>query len=245
MSCPRSIRHVLALALLATPWRAGDAQTVHQGHAWLNYLGDHRLGARTALYVELSARRSDFAREWQQQVVGVGVHRALFGSYRATLTLIGQRSYPYTAAAGEGVVSEVRPWLQLAGQRRVFGGRESAWQWSDRTRIEARWQTRDIPFDADGDWQGSWRARRQDRLQRSLGDDWYAGGSQEWFMGSWPGSGGPLVEQSRTQAFVGRSLSPTFRVETGYMLQWLARRNGAREFNHTLVVQLRSSAPIR
>ncbi|MCU0619809.1 MAG: DUF2490 domain-containing protein [Gemmatimonadaceae bacterium] len=228
-------------ALVAT---TAAAQVQHNGHLWLNVFGDHRLGDRTALYVELSARRADFAREWQQQVLGLGLARAVGGSYRVTATLIAQRSWPYTGSEGGTAVDELRPWLQLAGQRRV-GGAASRWQWADRSRLEMRWQRRDAPFDVEGDWRGSYRFRRQDRFQRALARDWYASLSQEWFLDVPPGGRGPLVDQSRTQLSLGRALSRTLRVEGGYMLQWLERPSGLRELNHTLVVALRSSAPLR
>lgn len=237
----RAAALVAAVAVVAAPLAA---QVEHNAHLWVNYFGDHRLGERTSLYVELSARRADFAREWQQQVLGLGVARAVGGSYRATATLIGQRSWPYTGGAGGSVVNEVRPWLQLAGQRRL-GGAGSRWQWADRSRLELRWQRRDVAFDVEGDWRGSMRFRRQDRIQRSLPRDWYAVASQEWFLDVPPWRGGPLVDQSRTQLALGRSLSRTLRVEGGYMLQWLERPAGPRELNHTLVVSLRSSAPLR
>jgi hypothetical protein len=214
----------------------------NNAHLWMNLFGDHRLGDRTALYVELSARRADVAREWQQQVLGLGIARAVGGSYRVTTTLIAQRSWPYTGSEGGTAVDELRPWLQLAGQRRI-GGAASGWQWADRSRIEMRWQRRDAPFDADGDWRGSYRFRRQDRFQRTLARDWYASLSQEWFLDVPPGTRGPLVDQSRTNLALGRALSRTVRVEGGYMLQWLERPSGLRELNHTLVLTLRSSAP--
>jgi hypothetical protein len=236
----------LAVALLALPALAVRvaAQQEHNGHAWLNLFGDHRITERTSLYVELSARRADYGREWQQQVLGLGLARAFGGSYRVTATLIGQRSWPYTGGSGGGGVNEVRPWLQVAGQRRV-GGERSRWQWADRSRLEVRWQQRATGFDVEGDWRGSLRFRRQDRLQRALPRGWYASASQEWFVDVPPWGSGPLVDQSRTQLVLGRPLSRTLRVEGGYMLQWLERPAGPRELNHTLVVSFRSSAPLR
>lgn len=230
-----------AISAVASPL---GAQAEHNAHVWLNVFGDHALGERTSLYVELSARRADAGREWQQQVLGLGLARAVGGSYRVTATLIGQRSWPYTGGAGGGVVDEVRPWLQLAGQRRV-GGTASRWQWADRSRLEVRFQQRDVGFDVDGEWRGSMRFRRQDRLQRALPAGWYASASQEWFLDVPPGSRGPLVDQSRTQLTLGRPLTRTLRVEGGYMLQWLERAAGPRELNHTLVLALRSSAALR
>ena len=212
----------LALLLLATAG-AARAQVRHHGHLWLNWFGDHALGGGTSLYVELSARRADHGTTWQQQVVGLGLARPVAGSSGTTVT-------------------DVRPWMQLQGQRRVAGTARSGWQWADRSRLELRWQRAEVAFDVDGDWRNSWRVRRQDRITRSFANGWYAGASQEWFMGSLPWETGPLVEQSRSSLLVGRPLSKSLRVETGYMLQWLARPGGAREFNHTLVVSFRSNA---
>lgn len=231
----------LALALATT---AGAQQRTH-GHAWLNWFGDHALGGGNSLYVELSARRADLGATWQQQVVGLGLARRVVGSYRATVTLIGQRSFPYVDGAGGNRVDEVRPWVQLQGQRMLAGTSRSGWQWADRSRLELRWQRADVPFDVEGDWRNSWRVRRQDRVTRQFANGWYAGASQEWFVGALPWAGGRVVEQSRTSLLAGRPLSPTLRAEAGYMLQWLGRPGGAEEFNHTLVISFRSNAAFR
>ncbi|MDZ7631283.1 MAG: DUF2490 domain-containing protein [Gemmatimonadaceae bacterium] len=91
------------------------------------------------------------------------------------------------------------------------------------------------------------RLRRQDRLQHAIGSDrrWYGAASQEFLVNVLPErSRVAMLEQSRSQFLIGRTLTRTNRIEAGYGLQYWNRRGG-NEMNHTLLFYVRTSSPIR
>jgi len=233
----------LSLALLlATP--CGAQGVVHDAMIWGAAFGDHRIASKTSLYWDYHGRRAESGSVWQIKIGAVGITRDLSKQWRATVALGGSSSHRYGEFPARTNVAEVRPWVQLTGTRKV-----AAVTWSDRTRAELRLlhAVGELAPD-DADWQPSIvRLRRQDRFQHALTTDgrWYAAATQEFLVNVHPARVHvAMLEQSRTQVVVGHQLSRHNRIETGYGLQRINRRGGF-EMNHTLLVNFRTSVPLR
>ena len=228
--------------LLALP--CGAQGVVHDAMIWGAVFGDQRLASKTSLYWDLQGRRAEYGDVWQIKLGAVGITRDLSKQWRATVALGGSSSNRYGEFPARSNVMELRPWLQVSGTRKA-----GTYTWSDRTRAELRLlhAVGDLaPVDAD--WQPSIvRLRRQDRIQRSLTTDgrWYAAVSQEFLVNVLPARARvAMLEQTRTQAVIGRRLSKHNRLETGYGLQRINRRGGF-EMNHALLLTFRTSVPLR
>ncbi len=235
------------LAVLAAGMCAAvtaDAQTVNQAMVWAGVFGDHRIGARSALHWDYQARRADFGESWQIMLSAVGYTRDLSKEWRTTVALGAMLGYPYGTFRARTKNAELRPMIQLTGARPL-----GSFTWSDRIRAEVRLlHPVGSSAPADADWmQSIVRLRRQDKLQHRISRDgrWYGVAASELFVNVLPDrSRVGMLEQVRGQLALGRSLTPHNRIETGYGLQYVNRRGGE-ELNHTLIINYRTTVPLR
>lgn len=236
-----AVAPALAALAIAAP-RAAGAQSTTNEHAWLSTFGEHRVNAKWLGYWEFSARRAELGRTWQQQLGAFGVSYDLSPAWRATASMGWSHTFRYGATPIAAKAFELRPWVQLVGNRRV---RRLAH--TERTRVEMR---NVVPYTElapdDPAWVTTWRLRRMDRLVLPFSSTsrWYAAASQEWFVLPGPIRGpARRLEQTRTQLLVGKNVAPTLRIEGGYMLQAFWRRT-TDEINHTALLVLRWNAPL-
>jgi hypothetical protein len=239
----RLLLHGAAAWLFASTLHA-QRPTANDAMVWAALIGEHRVAKHTSLYWDHHARRADAGATWQINLGAVGITRELTPQWRVTGALGWSLGYRYGAFPARFNSAELRPWVQLSGTRKV-----GTWTWSDRSRAELRLlhPVGDLA-PPDADWSPSVvRLRRMDRFQHRLTADnrWYASLTQEWLLNASPPSARfTFLEQSRTQAVVGRQVQKYVRAEAGYGLQRFNRRNGI-EMNHTLLMYLRFNAPIR
>ncbi len=235
-------RWVVASCLSATPCSA--QRTVNSAMIWLSAFGDQRVTHTSSLYWDVQVRRADFGATWQLLLGAVGVTRELSPHWKATAALGWSHGYRYGAFPARSNSFELRPWVQLAGTRPA-----GSWTWTDRSRIELR-MTRPIGEFAPADpvWAKTVvRVRRLDKFQHKLTTNaaWYGALAQELLVNVAPAASRvAMLEQLRWQALLGRQLSPHNRVEAGYGLQRF-NRHGGYEMNHTLLLNFRTSVPLR
>jgi Protein of unknown function (DUF2490) len=221
-----------------------EAQTVNQAMVWAAVFGDHRIGAKSALHWDYQARRADFGETWQIMLSAIGYTRDLTGEWRTTASLGAMLGYRYGAFKARTNSFELRPMIQLTGARPL-----GSFTWSDRIRAEVR-MLHPVGSLApeDADWlQSVVRLRRQDKLTHRISRDgrWYGAAASEFFVNVLPERARVgMLEQVRGQIVLGRVLTPHNRLETGYGLQYVNRRGGL-ELNHTLIVNYRTTVPIR
>ena len=232
---------VTAFCFLASPCQA--QKIVNSPVVWLGAFGDHRFGAKSSFYWDTQIRRADAGLIWQQLLGTVGYTRDLSPQWRATVATEFTHGYRYGPFPAHANSIEFRPWLQIAGTRKVDG-----WTWSDRSRVELRMIKPVGEFaPADADFQTTVvRLRRQDRVQHALNGkaDWYGAGSSEFFVNVSPaGARVAMLEQIRAQALIGHQLSAHNRAEAGYGMQ-LFNRHGGYELNHILLLFFRTTVPL-
>ncbi|MBX9929001.1 MAG: DUF2490 domain-containing protein [Gemmatimonadaceae bacterium] len=244
-------RSVISATLLVGAARGASAQapprvTNEAVHNWYALFGDHRLSERWAFTYDIQNRRADIpGASWQQLLVRPALTRAFGHGLRGTAGYAFVETHPYGEDAAPARFPEHRLWQQLALTQHV-----RAITLAHRARLEQRWIGVVPRPDIDPvRWQYANRARyllrattprlgalggsyltAYDEAFWSLGD---AGAARRW-------------EQNRAYVGLGVTFSPTWRAEAAYMEQRIWRAGGARlERNHTLMLTLFSSTPIR
>ena len=87
----------------------------NQALSWLCYFGTYRLTDKLSLWTELQLRRTDFANEWQQVLLRVGINY----HYRDNIVFTAGYAYLWTYPYGEQPIAldqpryEHRPWQQV------------------------------------------------------------------------------------------------------------------------------------
>ena len=233
---------VLALSIAATP--CGAQKTVNGAMLWLSAFGDNPVADKTALTWDVQARRAEFGKTWQLLLGSVGITREVSPHWKVAAALGWSHGYRYGAFPARSNSFELRPFVQVLGNRKVGG-----WVWNDRMRAEFR-VSRPIGEFAppDPDWAKTVvRLRRQDKFQRALTAKsvWYGVLGQEVLVNVAPAASRvAMLEQLRWQAVIGHQVSRYNRVEAGYGLQRFNRKGGY-EMNHALLLYFRTSAPLR
>jgi hypothetical protein len=222
----------LAPVALLSQSRVND----HNLHGWYIYFGDHPIAnSRWGLHLEGQYRRHDVITRWQQYMFRPGVNYQLTPKVMLTGGWAFQRTYVYSEHAAPGpALPEHRFWEQA--WIRYKSGNIG---WSTRLRFENRF----LGTGTDYRFENRFRALQQIRVP--IAPRRYFTASDEFWVYVKPYVSNSWFDQNRAYAGFGFELRPTLRVETGYMNQTLLARNGSRlEFNHTLMVQLFSTAPI-
>jgi hypothetical protein len=207
-------------------------RTADQSHVWTGLLGDYRVTDRVALYQEVWLRRGEEGAVWQQRHFVQG----------ATLTL----GHGWRVAAGHGFIrtsaygelpaapsDEQRLWAHV-----TYAHETGRLRWTHRTRLERRW------IDDDASTLHTARWRQQLRLVYPLTAKAYAHAQGENFVRLAPSAQRGDLEQTRAWLGAGYPVARATNLELSY-LQQRVRRATARERNHTLVLNVRATWPLR
>jgi hypothetical protein len=229
------IRFLLA-ALLALPGILAAQERVrdHNLHGWFMYFGDHPLGgSRWGVHVEGQFRRHDVIAKWQQFLVRPGINYQAAKSVMLTAGYAYARSNVYSEYAAPAPVShEHRIWEQASIRYRT-----GKLAWSTRLRFENRF----VGTDSGYRYENRFRAMQQARIP--VAERRYVTAYNEFWTYVKPYVSNSAFDQNRVYAAAGFELTPTLRLETGYMNQTLLVRSGTRlEFNHTFMVSFFSNA---
>jgi hypothetical protein len=243
---PRLTRLALpALALAAGSAHAQPTRArVSAAHTWLQLTEEHRFDPRWALSIDAQIRRADLEGHTPQQLeLRTGLVRDVGGGARVTVGYMWQHSSVYGELPAATPTREQEIWEQLQ-----FGSRTGRVAWSHRFRLEQRWIHPLVSDDA-APTVARWQYRNRFRLQERATADLTALGvkiprayltahGELFFHLGWTPEG-QVFDQSRLAAQAGYRLAPQFRVEAGYMQQYIQRGAGrATEINHTLLVTL-------
>ena len=233
MSLARTLSLVVLAGLLAA--RPAVAQTDHNAHAWLDYFGDHPLGAsRFEAHLEAQVRRAELGASGQQLLLRPGVNYQL----RPRVSLTGGYGFVETYPYGDYPVARRFPEHRLFEQVQVT---PHGWglDWQNRFRLEQRHI-------------GGAAARYENRFRYMLrtnvpvghGGRYYLSLYDEVFYNFGAAVAENTFDQNRAAVMVGRSLTKSNRFEVGFMEQTLQHRDGrVMEHNHTLQVALYSRVP--
>lgn len=228
---------------------APPRDAVQNANAWVMYFGEHPLGrSRWALWAEAQVRRAELGATWQQLLLRPGLGYTITPQARVT----GGYAYIDTHEYGEQPVAarfpEHRLWEQLTVTHAT--GRLA---WQHRYRVEQRWVgIMDAATDARTGWRYTNRLRYLARASLPLRGPTIAVGTpyvsvyDELFVSAGRNVRNNVFDQNRAYAAVGWRLSPTLRLEAGYLHQLVLKPSGTQmEHNHTLQVGFFSAAAIR
>src|SRR4051794_22384122 len=212
---------LLAAALLPAQDRLHD----HNLHGWYSYFGDHPIaGSRWGVHVEGQFRRREVVAKWQQLLIRTGVNYQASKSVLLTAGYAFVRSDTHEPRLGE------QAWIR---------SRTGKVGWSTRLRFENRFLETGNGFR----YENRFRAWQQIRVPITPGK--YVTAYDEFWVYVKPYVSNSWFDQNRAYAAVGFELSPTLRLETGYMNQAVLARDGKRlDLNHTIMLSLFSTAPL-
>jgi hypothetical protein len=227
-----------------------SAQTTQDTNvnAWFMYFGDHALSTKWGIHLEGQIRRSDAGLTWQQLLLRPGVNYQLNPNILFTAGYAYVRSWPYGGFPARAVFPEHRFYEQALIKHKV-----SPVTIQHRLRLEQRlvgivlapqadvegWQTRNrFRYLLRGDIPLPIKTKGQQRFGVALYD--------EVFLQFGANRGIRSFDQNRVYGALTYKLTPSNRLELGYMFQYIPQRNGVIvEHNHTLQFAWFSTTPFR
>jgi len=236
----------ILLALAALCLGSGSARAADQHadnyNAWFNYVGDHPLfGSPWGLHLEVQNRREDWGDEWQQLLIRPGINYTLSPTVTVSAGYGYVKTYPYGDLPVANEFDEHRIWEQVAYKMKMFG-----LEWTHRVRLEQRWIEEQNKAGDTTNWRGENRFRYMLRTAIPLT------ASKNTYLALWNevflNFGGNIqknhFDQNRAFLGIGHKITPTTRIEIGFMEQTIQRRGGDKwEANHTPSIWIMSAWP--
>jgi len=236
---------ILSLCLSALGLCSVKAEDQHsdQYHLWLNYVGDHPLlNTPWGLHLEIQNRREDWGDEWQQLLIRPGINYTISPNLTVSAGWAYVKTYPYGDFPALHEFDEHRAWEQVAYKMNLFG-----LEWTHRFRLEQRWiEEQNKKTDQTTNWRGENRFRYMLRTNIPITRDknTYIAIWDEIFLNFGGNVDKNNFDQNRAFLGIGRKLTPTTRLEVGFLEQTLQKRGGEKwEQNHTISLWLLSSWP--
>jgi hypothetical protein len=212
---------LILAACLASAGRAAD-QHADNYNFWWNYVGDHPLSGSTwGVHLEVQNRREDWGDEWQQLLIRPGINYTLSPSVTVSAGYGYIKTYPYGELPVAHEFDEHRIWEQLGWKVQFLG-----LEWQHRFRLEQRWIEEQNKAGRTTNWRGENRFRYMLRTSLPLSSD------KKTYLALWNevflNFGGNIdknhFDQNRAFLGIGRKLTPTTRLEIGFMEQTVQRR---------------------
>jgi hypothetical protein len=217
-------------------------------NAWLMYFGNHRFSTWMGLHAEVQWRRTDLFSENQQLLLRTGLDFYLKPNLRFTVGYGFIETYPYGDFAVQNAFPEHRIWQQLLVPQDL--GKVKL---SHRYRVEQRM----IGNSATGQFEnGRYENRMRYMVKATINitdgkRPIFAALYDEVFINFGKDVGYNIFDQNRVYAAVGYSISPTLKMEVGYLYQAVQLRNldgtslkNRIENNHTLQIALFSNVAL-
>lgn len=217
-----------------------SAQTATQFNSWWMYFGNHKLNDKFSLHTEYQFRRSDFAKDWQQSLMRVGLDYHLENKGMLTAGYGWIVSFPYGEQPIAVQFTEHRIWQQLVLQQQT--GR---FYFNHRYRLEQRF-LENASLDNIGEkvvdgFKFKQRARYRFFIAVPLSkptmedNTLFFATYEEVFLGFGSGIQKNILDQNRLYFALGWRFDKDFNVQLGYLNHRVIKSDGERsENNHTL-----------
>lgn len=227
----------------------GQTRThAYNTNAWLMYFGNHKFSGKMGLHAEVQWRRSEVFSENQQLLLRTGLDFYAKPDLRFTIGYGFIETYPYGEFAVSKAFPEHRIWQQLLAQQ-DFGKIKLA----HRYRLEQRM----IGNAATGLFENGRYENRMRYMAKATANitngehPLFVALYDEVFVNFGKDVGYNLLDQNRLYGAIGFAISPTLRLELGYLYQVVLLRTledvslkNRIENNHTLQVGLFSNMPL-
>jgi len=210
-----------------------QAQSSHNPRAWLSYFGDHPGPRKLGLHFDGHLRVGS---SFRQSLLRPGLNYYI----RPNLFVTAGYAHIYTKSGSVGT-PEHRPFGQLQ-----YNQRYRTLPFTHRFRLEQRFIS--VGTGPTQFWRHQNRVRYFFRTElpllgkRAFKKGWHIGLSDEIFVGFGANKGNSSYDQNRLYAALGKKLSPTEKIEFGYIYQNQLLRDGrTREHNHIFTIAFYST----
>ena len=210
----------------------------NQNHAWVTYLGNHKITNKFGIHTEYQWRREDGFNHWQQSLARFGIDYSIQPSLSVTAGYGWIVTYPYGEQPIAHTFNEHRIWQQLNAKSKY--GR---FELQHRYRLEQRFLENYIK-NTDGSFaRGNYLFRQRVRYRamvtvpisrkEMLDKTLFLNVNNEVFIGFGKGIGKNILDQNRFNLALGWR----FNIQIGYLNQFLIKSDGVKmERNNTLLV---------
>ena len=241
-------QRVLFITFCLFPSFLIQAQTrthAYNTNAWLMYFGNHKFSSKMGLHAEVQWRRSDVFVENQQLLLRTGLDFYAKPDARFTIGYAFIETYPYGEFAVPLAFPEHRIWQQLLLQQNLGN-----FKLAHRYRLEQRMigNASTGQFE-NGRYENRMRYMAKATINITNGEHpIFAALYDEVFINFGKDVGYNLFDQNRLYGAFGYTISPTLRIELGYLYQVAQLRaldatslKNRIENNHTLQIALFSN----
>ena len=213
----------------------------NQNHAWISYLGNHKITTKWGVHTEYQWRRADGFQNWQQSLLRLGFDYFASSNLSATAGYAWIVTFPYGEQPVGHEFQEHRIWEQV-NLKSKYGRFEI----QHRYRLEQRFLENWIKG-AEGIYTKSdnlFRQRIRYRFmiqvpltKKELTDNTlFLNVNNEPFIGFGKGIGKNILDQNRFNASLGWRFSKDFNIQLGYLNQFIVKTDGIKaERNHTFL----------
>ncbi|MEZ5043142.1 MAG: DUF2490 domain-containing protein [Saprospiraceae bacterium] len=221
-----------------------DAQTAKQFNSWWMYFGNHRLSDKIGLHTEYQFRRSDFAANWQQSLMRVGLDYYLPNNAMLTAGYGWIESFPYGEQPIDLQFTEHRIWEQLILKQNI--GR---FYFHHRYRLEQRFLENVSLNEANEKIIDGFRFRQRGRYRflvsvpitkkKIENNTLFFATYEEVFLGFGKGIAKNILDQNRLYFALGWQFNKAVNLQLGYLNHHVVKGDGVKkENNHTFQMGL-------
>lgn len=211
-----------------------------QSHAWVVYVGNHKISERWGILTEYQWRRNDFFLQWQQSLLRFGIDYYGKQGEQYSIGYAWAKTFPYGSQPIAHLNDEHRIWEQFMLKNKV--GRIEL---NHRYRLEQRFIESWVKNSNDDFAQDGYLFRQRIRYRilaitpitrKEMKDNTlFFSFSVEPFLGFGKGIGKNILDQNRLYAGFGWRFNKNVNVQVGYLNQYIVKSDGIRsERNHTL-----------
>lgn len=214
----------------------------NQSHAWVSYLGNHKITDNLGLHTEYQWRRTDGFKNWQQSLMRVGLDYFVNSNFSFTAGYGWIVTFPYGEQPVGHEFQENRFWEQVNMKSKI--GR---FEVQHRYRLEQRFienwvkDTEDSFEKSDNLFRQRIRYRlmilvplsRNEMTDNTL----FLNVNDEPFIGFGKGIGKNILDQNRFNINLGWLIKKELNIQFGYLNQYITKVDGIKaERNHTFLL---------
>lgn len=214
----------------------------NQNHAWISYLGNHRITNKFGVHTEYQWRRADGFQNWQQSLLRFGLDYYVNPNVSATVGYGWIFTFPYGEQPIGHDFQEHRIWEQV-NLKSKYGRFEIQHRYRLEQRFLENWLIGSDGVYKKSDDLFSQRIRYRLMIQvpltkKELTDNTlFLNFNDEPFLGFGKGIGKNILDQNRFNASLGWRFNKDFNIQLGYLNQYIVKTDGIKaERNHTLLI---------
>jgi len=209
-------------------------------NAWLMYFGNHKVSSKVGLHAEVQWRRTELFSEKQQLLLRTGLDFYANPSLRFTIGYAFIETYPYGEFGVQNAFPEHRIWQQLLVHQ-TLGKVKLAHRYRSEQRMIGNASTGQFE---NGRYENRMRYMAKATINITNGKHpVFAALYEEVFINFGKDVGYNIFDQNRLYGAIGYSISPTLKMELGYLYQIVQLRSlegtslkNRIENNHTLQI---------